>query len=201
MNSKSFIQKWKRSKKTFFWVLVGMAILIMIIFGGILPLTDEMKKVKEEISVKKMTLERYSKFLQNRKIIEEELERTQRQYEALQQRLLSGGTPQLAAAQLQETVKKILDRNGMTLRSFRILEPKETLFYQKISIHIDFNPVNNLLSLIQFIYEIEHHEKELMISEMDLLVPNVRNPNQIQGSFVITGLMKKMETKGKGKEG
>lgn len=178
-----------------------MAILIMIIFGGILPLTDEMKKVKEEISVKKMTLERYSKFLQNRKIIEEELERTQRQYEALQQRLLSGGTPQLAAAQLQETVKKILDRNGMTLRSFRILEPKETLFYQKISIHIDFNPVNNLLSLIQFIYEIEHHEKELMISEMDLLVPNVRNPNQIQGSFVITGLMKKMETKGKGKEG
>ena len=173
----------------------------MILYGGILPLMDEMKKAKEEISVKKMTLERYSKFLQHRKSIEEELERTQRQYEALQQRLLSGGNPQLAAAQLQEIVKKILDRNGMTLRSFRILEAKETPFYQKISIHIDFNPVNNLLSLIQFIYEIEHHEKELMISEMDLMVPNVRNPTHLQGSFVITGLMKKMETKGKGKEG
>lgn len=201
MNSKSFIQKWKGSKKSFFWILIGIAILIMILFEGILPLADEVKKIKEEISVKKMTLERYSKFLQNRKTIEEELERTQRQYEALQQKLLSGETPQLAAAQLQEVVKKILDRNGMTLRSFRILEPKETPSYQKISIHIDFNPVNNLLSLIQFIYEIEHHEKELMISEMDLLVPNVRNPNQIQGSLVITGLMKKMETKAKGKEG
>ena len=98
-------------------------------------------------------------------------------------------------------VKKALEKNGMTIRSFRILEPKEFQFYKKISIQIDFNPVNMILSLIQFIYDIEHHEKELMISEMDLLVPNIRNPNQIQGSFVISGLAKKSEMRVKGKEG
>jgi Tfp pilus assembly protein PilO len=198
----SFLSKrWRLSKKKGFWVLAGIAVFVLIVTAGVLPLMDETKKMEEEISVKKMTLERYSKFLQTRKAIEEELDRTRKQYESLQQKLLPGETPQLAAANLQEMVKKAIERNGMAIRSFRMLEPKEGQAYQRISIHIDFNPVNNMLSLIQFIHDIEHHEKDLMISEMDLLVPNPRMPNQIQGSFVITGAIKKGETKVKGKEG
>lgn len=184
-----------------FWVLVGIMVLVLIVTVGILPLVDEMKRIEEEISVKRMTLRKYTEFLKNRKAVEEELERIKRQYDLLQQGLLAGETPQLAAADLQDMVRKTLERNGMTLRSFRTLEPKEGQFYRKISVHIDFNPVNNMLSLIQFIHDIEHHEKNLVISEMDLLVPNPRMPTQIQGSFVITGAMKKGETKAKGKEG
>jgi hypothetical protein len=55
-----------------------------------------------------------------------------------------------------------------------------------------------MLNLSQFIYDIEHHEKELMISEMDLLVMNPRAPNNIQGSLVISGVMKSTQTKIKG---
>lgn len=198
----SFLSKrrtWSRRKGL--WALAGIAILILVVTVGVLPLTEEMKRMEEETSVKKMTLTKYSEFLKNRKAVEEELDRTRKQYDSLQQGLLLGETPQLAAANLQEMVKKALERNGMTIRGFRTLEPKEGQFYQRISIHIDFNPVNNMLSLIQFIHDIEHHEKDLSISEMDLLVPNPRMPNQIQGSFVITGAMKKAETKVKGKEG
>lgn len=189
------------SRRKGLWVLAGLTIVILIGTVVILPMTEGVKRMKEETQVKRMTLAKYSQFLQNRKAIEEELERRRRQYEALQMKLLEGETPQLAAAQLQEMVKRVLDRNGMTIRGFRILEPKEGPFYQRISIQIDFNPVNNLLSLIQFIYDIENHEKSLMISEMDLLVPNPRMPNQIQGSFVITGAIPKVEKKVKGKEG
>jgi hypothetical protein len=56
-----------------------------------------------------------------------------------------------------------------------------------------------MLSLGQFIYDIEHHEKELLVSEMDFLIPNIRMPNQIQGSLVISGLMKGTKTKEKGR--
>ena len=70
-----------------------------------------------------------------------------------------------------------------------MLEPKEMNFYVKISLHIDFNPINSMLSLGQFIHDVEHHEKELMISEMDFLVFNPRIPNNIQGSLIVTGLM------------
>jgi hypothetical protein len=64
--------------------------------------------------------------------------------------------------------------------------------------YIDFNPVNSLMSLSQFINDIEHHEKELMISEMDLLVMDPRMPNSIQGSLVISGVMKNTQAKEKG---
>lgn len=194
-------RRWRLSRKRGLWVLIGIAALILILTAGILPMLDEMRKMEEEISVKRGTLAKYAKFLQNRKTVEEELDRTLKQYDSLQQRLLSGETAQLAAANLQEAVKKALERNGMAMRSFRILEPKEGQFYQRISIHIDFNPVNNMLSLVQFIHDIEHHDKALAISEMDLLVPNPRMANQIQGSFVITGAMKKREVKFKEKGG
>jgi hypothetical protein len=58
-----------------------------------------------------------------------------------------------------------------------------------------------MLNLGEFIHDIEHHEKELLISEMDLQVMNIRNPNNLQGNMVITGLMKGSKLpKDKGRE-
>ena len=57
-----------------------------------------------------------------------------------------------------------------------------------------------MLSLGQFIHDIENHEKDLMISEMDLLVPNMRMPNNIQGNLAISGLMEGTKTEEKGRK-
>jgi predicted RNase H-like nuclease (RuvC/YqgF family) len=179
--------------------MIGLAMLILIYAFGILPLVEAKKKAEEEIALKKRVLLKYEEYLSNRKAVEEELDRTLKQHEEAQKRLLSGETPQLGAANLQEIVKRLAEKNGIAIRSFRILEPKEINSYRKISIQIDFNPTNSMLSLGQFIYDIEQHEKELMISEMDLLVLNVRMPNQIQGNLVISGLMKGMKTQEKGR--
>jgi hypothetical protein len=184
-------------KKGIRWIGAA-AVLILILTFGVLPLVDSVKKMKQEIFIKKKTLEKYEKFRQSRKTIEDELNQALRQYERTQQKLLAGETPQLGAASLQEIVKRLSEKSGIGVRSFRILEPKDTNSYRKISIHIDFNPVNSLMSLSQFINDIEHHEKELMISEMDLLVMNPRVPNSIQGSLVISGVMKNTQAKEKG---
>ena len=157
--------------------------------------------MEDEIAMKRKVIQKYDEFLQNRKIVEEDLQRTQKQYEEVQKTLLPGETPQLGAATLQEIVKKTADKNGVAVRSFRILEPKEAPPYRKVSIQIEFNPVNNILSLGQFFHDLEHHEKKLLISEMDLLIFNIRLPNNIQGNLVITGLMKGTKAKEKGKEG
>jgi hypothetical protein len=196
----SFLEKSKFSQKKIFWGVIGIAIFILIFTFGILPLVEAKKKAEEEIALKKRALLKYGEYLENRKMVEEELDRTLKQYEGIQKRLLSGETPQLGAANLQEIVKRLSEKNGVGIRSFRILEPKEINSYRKVSVQIDFNPINNMLSLGQFIHDIENHEKELMISEMDLLVTNIRMPNYIQGSLVISGLMKGTKTKEKGGE-
>jgi predicted RNase H-like nuclease (RuvC/YqgF family) len=179
--------------------MVGLATLILIYAFGILPLVEAKKRAEEEIALKKRVLLKYEEYLSNRKAVEEELDRTLKQHEEVQKKLLSGETPQLGAANLQEIVKRLAEKNAIAIRSFRILEPKEINSYRKISIQIDFNPTNSMLSLGQFIYDIEQQEKELMISEMDLLVLNVRMPNQIQGNLVISGLMKGMKTHERGR--
>ena len=196
----SFLEKSRFSQKKVLWGLGGIVLMILIYAFGILPLVEAKRKAEDEIVLKKRALLRYEEFLGNRKTFEDELDRTLRQYEGIQKRLLPGETPQLGAASLQEIVKRLSEKNGVSIRSFRILEPKEIDSYRKVSVQIDFNPTNSMLSLGQFIYDIENQEKELMISEMDLLILNIRMPNQIQGSLVISGLMKGTKTKEKGKE-
>lgn len=199
MRKFSFFATSRFSQKKVFWGLIGVTMVILIYALGILPLVEAKKKVEEEIALKKRVLLKYEEYLSNRKTVEEELARTLKQHEGTQTRLLPGETPQLGAANLQEIVKRLSEKNGIAIRSFRILEPKEINSYSKVSVQIEFNPTNSMLSLGQFIHDIEHHERELMISEMDLLVLNIRMPNHIQGSLVISGLMKGTKAKEKGR--
>jgi type II secretory pathway component PulM len=194
------LERWRFSQKRILWGIVGIVLLILLYTFAIIPLVEARKNAEEEILLKRRALLRYEEYLGNRKSFEEELDRTLKQYETIQGRLLAGETPQLGAASLQEIVRRLSEKDGVGIRSFRMLEPKEIDSYRKISIQIDFNPNNSMLNLGQFIYDIETHEKELMISDMDLLVLNIRMPNQVQGSMVISGLMKGTKPKEKGKE-
>ena len=189
------------SQKRLVWGFIGIGVFVLLLFLGILPLVDAAKKMEDEISMKRKIIQKYDDFMQSRKTVEEDLQRTQKQYEEIQQRLLSGETPQLGAATLQEIVKKLADKNGIAIRSFKILDPKETTPYRKVSIQIEYSPVNNMLSLGQFFHDLEHQDKKLYITEMDLLVFNVRAPANIQGNLVITGLMKGAKVKEKGEGG
>ncbi len=191
----------KLSQQRILFLLAGIVAVVLVISFGVLPLIEAKKRAGEEIALKKRALLRYEQFLQNRKGIEEDLARTSKEYEGFQQKLLSGETPQLGAANLQEIVKRLSEKNGIGIRSVRILEPKEMNVYLKVSLHVDFNPISSMVGLGQFIYDIERHEKELMISEMDFLVFNPRMPTNVQGSMMITGLMKKTKTKEKGRQG
>ena len=195
MKIPGFLEKGKISQKKFLWGFIGIAVLILIYTYGIVPLVEAKKKAEEEIVLKQRILQKYGEVIQSRKKGEEALDRSVKQIGEIEKRLLPGETPQLGGAGLQDIVKRLSEKNGIALRSFRILEPKEVGVYRKISLQIDFNPINSMLSLGQFIYDLENQEKILMISEMDLLVFNPRMPNNIQGSLVVSGLMKESKFK------
>jgi len=190
-----FLDKGKISQKKFLWGFIGMAIVILIYTYGIVPLVEAKKRTEEEIVLKQRILQKYAEVIQNRKKGEAALERSLKQIEEIEKRLLPGESPQLGGAGLQDIVKRLSEKNGIALRSFRILEPKEVGVYRRTSLQIEFNPISSMLSLGQFIYDVEHQEKKLMISEMDLLVFNPRMPNNIQGNLVVSGLMKESKFK------
>lgn len=201
MKKWAILEKGKISQKKFFWGLIGIAGAIVIYAFGIIPLGEAKKKADEEIALKQRILLKYAEVIQNRKTVEEALDRTLKSNEEIEKRLLPGETPQLGGANLQDIVKRLSEKNGIGLRSFRILEPKETGAYRRISLQIELNPIGSMISLSQFIYDLENQDKKLMISEMDLLIFNPRMPNNIQGNLVISGLMKGSKFREKRKEG
>lgn len=201
MKKWAFLEKGKISQKKFFWGLIGIAGAIVIYAFGIIPLGEAKKKADEEIALKQRILLKYAEVIQNRKTVEEALDRTLKSNEEIEKRLLPGETPQLGGANLQDIVKRLSEKNGIGLRSFRILEPKETGAYRRISLQIELNPIGSMISLSQFIYDLENQDKKLMISEMDLLIFNPRMPNNIQGNLVVSGMMKGSKFIEKRKEG
>jgi len=196
----SFLSKRSISQKKVLWGFVAVAAALAVYTFGVVPLVEAKKKADEEILLNQRLLQKYAEVLQNRKTVEEALDRTLKQGEEIQKRLLGGETPQLGAANLQDMVKRLAEKNSLAIRSFRSLDAKEVGSFRRISVQIEFNPLNSMQSLTQFLYELEHQEKELMIGEMDLLVYNPRMPNTIQGNMVISGYMKGNRGREKEKE-
>jgi type II secretory pathway component PulM len=197
------LRKATLSRKKLLWALIGIAVALAVYFFLLVPLVEATKKADQEMTLNQRILSKYAEILQNRKAVEEGLARTQKQREEVQKRLIPGETPQLGAANLQDLVKRLAEKNNLSLRSFRNLDPKEVGSFRRISVQIEFTPLSNVQNLTQFLYALEHQEQKLMISEMDLLVFNPRMPNNVQGNLIISGFMKGSEGKDKekGREG
>lgn len=201
MKKWSSIYKIRFPNRKLIFTLIGLILIISLYLFGFVPIFDFIKYSEEDIRLKRKALFKYDEYLRNRKAIEDELNLITIQYRSVLKRLIPGETPQLGAANLQDIIKRISEKNGIGIKSFRPLESKDTQFFRKISIQIEFNPTNSMLSLGQFIYDIENFEKELIISEMDLSILNPRVPNSIRGSLVISGFIKGDKTKIKEKGG
>ncbi len=173
-------------------VAIGVLAILLLQQYGILDAIDFFKWQKDkekQIIFERGRLAEYEQILKERDGGENDRRRILKQSEEIQVRLLAAETPQLGAALLQDIVRHVSEKNNISLRSFRTLEPKNLGLYLRISLQIDFNPSSSMKNLGQFIYDLERHKKALMVSEMDLLIFNPRMANNIQGTLLISALM------------
>ena len=185
--------------------LLFLVVLGGIVFGlfqfAILPVIESQRQVKEELVLKRNMLDRYNDYILAGKDIEEELNQKAEQAARIESRLLPGETPQINAANLQEILRRLSEKHGIQIRSFRMSEAKEMSFYVRIPVVIEMSPMRSMSSLTSFLYDLEHYEKFLLISDLDLSAPNMRNPMEVQGSLTVVGFSKNLSSKEKTKEG
>jgi len=193
--------KLKGRKKNLLLFLLAGVLVVVIYELGVVALLESQKRVRDELGLKSKMLGRYDEFVKTEKDIEEELGQVEKQVEAIQAKLLPGETPQIMAASLQEMLKKLSEKNGIQIRSFRIGEPKELNFFLRVPVIIEINPTKSMSSLTYFLYDIENADKFLVISDLNLTAPNMRNPTEVQGNLTVTGFARNNQPKGKAKEG
>ena len=191
----------KGRKKNLLLLLMAAVLVVVIYEFGVVTLLESQRRVRDELGLKTKMLGRYDEFVKTEKDIEEELGQVEKQVEAIQAKLLPGETPQIMAASLQEMLKKTSEKNGIQIRSFRIGEPKELNFFLRVPVIIEINPTKSMSSLTYFLYDIENGEKLLVISDLNLTAPNMRNPTEVQGNLTVTGFARNNQPKGKAKEG
>ena len=191
----------KGRKKNLLLLLMAAVLVVVIYEFGVVALLESQRRVGDELGLKTKMLGRYDEFVKTEKDIEEELGQVEKQVEAIQAKLLPGETPQIMAASLQEMLKKLSERNGIQIRSFRIGEPKELNFFLRVPVIIEINPTKSMSSLTYFLYDIENAERLLVISDLNLTAPNMRNPTEVQGNLTVTGFARNNQPKGKAKEG
>jgi Tfp pilus assembly protein PilO len=189
-----------RNKNLLLFLLAGVLVVVIYEFG-VAGLLESQRRVRDELGLKSKMLSRYDEFAKTEKDIEGELVQVEKQVEVIQAKLLPGETPQIMAASLQETLKKLSERNGIQIRSFRIGEPKELNFFLRVPVIIEINPTSSISSLTYFLYDIENADKLLVISDLNLTAPNMRNPTQVQGNLTVIGFARNAQPKGKAKEG
>jgi Tfp pilus assembly protein PilO len=195
---------WGRLKgrnKNLLLLLLAAVLVVLIYEFGVVALLESQRKVRDELGLKTKMLGRYDEFMKTGKEIEDELGQVESQVETIQAKLLPGETPQIMAANLQEMLKKLSEKNGIQIRSFRIGEPKELIFFLKVPVIIEINPTKSMSSLTYFLYDIENADKFLVISDLNLTAPNMRNPTEVQGNLTVTGFARNTQPKGKAKEG
>ena len=194
-------KKMRRERRTVLVLFVLAVVLILAYQLALVPLVESQRNVRQELALKKKLLNRYEDYIKSGKDMDEELNQRVQQVEAIQAKLLPGETPQINAANLQEILRKLSEKNGIQIRSFRIGEPKEMNFYLRIPVTIEVMPTKSMAALSYFLYDIESDEKLLVISDLDVTAPNMRNPTEVQGSVTVVGFTKNTHPKGKGKEG
>jgi hypothetical protein len=137
--------------------------------------------VHEALQLKQLKLAKYHQKLLEIKVVERELltlKNTMKQAEA---GLLTGETPSLAAAEIQEIVSSIADAAGGQIKTVRIVQPDRSG------------------ELTQALYKLDSSAKLLRIAKLEIRSRRVRrgrgsSVNLLTTTMRVEGFVKKMET-------
>ncbi|HNR13160.1 MAG TPA: type II secretion system protein GspM [Thermodesulfobacteriota bacterium] len=183
-----------RSRRERIIVLTAVLIaVVFVLFQYIIdPFMESQSRIEEEIPTKRMQLEKYRQFVAGKAKAEQDLQRIENLAKRSSNKLLSGNTSPLAAANLQEILKTLSAKNMIKIRSEKVLDSKQYDYYVQIPVQIEF--MSTITDLTNFLYDIETYQKILTIVDLNIRVANRRDPRDVHATIVVAGLMQS-ETK------
>ena len=146
--------------------LILLALVVGLVYGGMVePLRRETRDWREQADQSEALLDQYQRLHQS-------LPGLQARFEALQKSserkgaTLSGGSDALAAAGLQEQIKRRIEGAGGQLKSTQILPVIEEGVYRRISLRVQVQ--GELEALQAVLYSVEDGRPYLFVDNLDL---------------------------------
>jgi len=186
----------KRDKK----FLVGGAlasVLFLIITYVIAPFIESEKEIQEGTQQKEMILQKYERIINQRGEVEKKLAQLRGKQNEVSRALLQGGTPSLAAAEMQKILEKMSSTHELELKSVKVQDAEERGAF--LAIPIEVRLITDLNRTRKFLADLEKNQKYFTIPQLRISLQNQRDPKEVIVTLVITGFCMK-ESTGEGKK-
>lgn len=165
-------------------ILIGL-ILCLNVYVRVQP---DLKAVREERAVKMKMLTEHAALIAAYPELEKKLMQFAEQRKAADSRILTGHTPALAGASLQETVKSIITSRGGTISSERIEKPEDAGNFKIITTSFDCL-LPDIRSLNDILFSLETRTPYLAVREVDTRIRDFRDPRELTVKLTVSALM------------
>ena len=188
-----FYEVIKINKQKKYILIAGAIILLFGLAYRLAPFFQGVGPSDTEIDLKEERLKKYRQMLGQATDLEAELISLNRFLDRLEAGLLTGKTPSLAAADIQNILSDIAGRNGVEIKTVRVLKHQELeeKIYQ--SIPVQFFISSDISQLRTILYSIRSSPKNLTVQKLDINVARRGKSRELKSTITIAGFMKKTE--------
>jgi Tfp pilus assembly protein PilO len=173
-----------------------IAVVITLIMNYVLfPFIESEKDIRERTQQKEMVLQKYEKIMNQREEIEKKLNQLRGNQNKLNNKLLKGSTPPLAAAEMQKVLEKLSKTHELELKSVKVKDEEERGEF--LAIPLEIRLVTDLNRTRKFLADLEKNPKYLTIPKLKISVKNQRDPKEVIVTLVVTGFFMKEVTEKK----
>ena len=179
--------------------LVLLALLAMIFLFD--SLSQSTQRFNEALLLKQDKLARYRQKVLEEKAVKRELLSLQTTFKRAEAALLTGKTPSLAAAELQEILSRITKTAGGQIMTVRVLQPDRSGNAMYLAIPVEITINSTMRQLTQLLYKIDRSAKLMRIAKLGIRSRAVRvrrtkrevSANLITATLTVEGYVRNME--------
>jgi len=176
----------EREKK--FLIIGGIAIFLILIFQLFTWYNVTKDRVKDFSDDKYYMLQKQMDRINESKNIDNQAKRVEAELKRLENTLLKGGTPPVAAADLQKFLKDTAAISNIDVKLERTLNPVILEDYLGIPVEIGFSTTTK--SLQDLMVRLRKSAYLLTVSEIKIRVTNISKPEEIYTTLVVTGFIR-----------
>jgi hypothetical protein len=177
----------RREKKVL--LIGGLFVTILIILHLFTWYGGMKRSIGDYAEAKRVYLLKQINKISEKEAISRRHEATKGELRGLENGLIKGDKPPLAAAELQRLLKEMAKASGVDIKSERALSPVDTEMYSAIPVEIGFTATTK--NLKNMLLMIETSPLLLTIPEMEIRVASLNNPLEVYGTLTVRGLIRK----------
>ncbi len=152
------------------------------------PIYLKHKSTLNKIEKKQLLLNRYKAILDREDQLKERMVFIKKEFAKLNNFLLTGKKPSLAAAELQVLLENITKKVKVTTKNVKNKKPDKKDFFFRIPLEITIQ--STLRELKDVIYHIENLDKFILLRDLNTRLIKSDNPEKLESKLVVDGFIK-----------